>query len=325
MNKTFVYKRMKEKRIRGRNMLKLPNEFQIRIINRYGQEGKKWLENINNIVDTYADKMNLEDIKLLEKLSMNVIAFARTHQYGEVVLKIGAPGVTSESEIKVMKNYSTQYIPKCYYSSIEDRVMLLEKISPGYSLNNLKNKEERIKVFSNIADGLLNPTTNMKKFQTFEELFSKKIEYASLNKKDYSEIMWMIPIAQEMYSEIKKMKLPQYILHDDLHHKNILKAEDGWKAIDPHGIIGERVFETSHFIRAELEQVNIEEDEVEEIVSLLEKYYREDKYLILKALYINLILKVIWYIKNKYEESIISYNRKICETILKILEIKKEE
>lgn len=74
-----------------------------------------------------------------------------------------------------------------------------------------------------------------------------------------------------------------------------------------------------------MEQVNIEEDEIEEIVSLLEKYYTEDKYLILKALYINLALKIIWYIKNKYEEPIISYNKKICETILQILEIKKEE
>lgn len=105
---------------------------------------------------------------------MNVIVFAKSHQYGEVVLKIGAPGVTSESEIKVMKYYSTKYIPKCYYSSIENRVMLLEKISPGYSLNNLKNREERIKIFSDIADGLLNPATNMKEFQTLEELLSKK-------------------------------------------------------------------------------------------------------------------------------------------------------
>lgn len=47
-------------------MLKLPNEFQIRIISRYGQKGKKWLENISDTIEKYTDKMKLEDIKLLE-------------------------------------------------------------------------------------------------------------------------------------------------------------------------------------------------------------------------------------------------------------------
>lgn len=35
------------------------------------------------------------------------------------------------------------------------------------------------------------------------------------------------------------------MLHGDLQHRNILKSGDKWKAIDPHGIIAERVFETA--------------------------------------------------------------------------------
>ena len=42
-----------------------------------------------------------------------------------------------------------------------------------------------------------------------------------------------------LYSEVQKMKLNKYILHNDLNHKNILKSENGWKVIDPHGLVKE--------------------------------------------------------------------------------------
>ena len=40
-----------------------------------------------------------------------------------------------------------------------------------------------------------------------------------------------------------------YLLHGDLHHENILHDNDGWIAIDPKGVIGEREYEFGAFIR----------------------------------------------------------------------------
>ena len=112
------------------------------------------------------------------------------------------------------------------------------------------------------------------------------------------------------------MNLKKYILHDDLQYRNILKTKEGWKAIDPHGVIGAKVIETSQFIRGELELSSIEGKEIDEIVSLLSKYFKEDKKLILETLYMNIILKIIWYIKNKYSDETISYNLEIGKEIL---------
>lgn len=38
-------------------------------------------------------------------------------------------------------------------------------------------------------------------------------------------------------------------LHGDLHHENILESGDGWVAIDPKGLWGDRAFEFAAFLR----------------------------------------------------------------------------
>lgn len=296
-------------------MLDLPEKFKTNMINRYAKKGKTWLENIDAIVEKYIKKFKLSHIELIENLSINLVFFGKSELYGDVVLKVGAPGPTSLTEINVMKLYSSEYIPKCYFSSMEDRVMILEKISPGYSLKNLNNLEERIKIFSDISNHLLIPANSTKNFPTFDDLIKERMEYVYQNKSSFSDITQMIDFANEIYARIKEKSLQKYILHEDLHHKNILKSQNGWKAIDPHGIIGERAFETCQFIRAELENEIFNETKLEKIVILLSQHFKEDKQLILESLYVYLILKVINLKKNKHSIDTISYNISICQKL----------
>ena len=121
---------------------------------------------------------------------------------------------------------------------------------------------------------------------------------------------------------MQEMNLPKYILHDDLHHKNIFKSENGWKAIDPHGIIGEKVIETAQFLRAELKHTNLEKHEINNLISLMSKHYKEDKKLILETLYFYTIGKVIWQIRIKADSEAISYLITVCKTLLKMLGLK---
>lgn len=53
--------------------LELPNKYKDKIINRYGAKGEEWLENINNIVEKYKKQFQLQDIKLIENLTMNIV------------------------------------------------------------------------------------------------------------------------------------------------------------------------------------------------------------------------------------------------------------
>ncbi len=296
-------------------MLELPNTYKNKIINRYGAKGEKWLKSINTIVEKYKKQFQLQELELIENLTMNIVIFAKSHQYGDIVMKIGVPEKTSITEMNIMKHYLSEYVPKCYASCLEDRVMILEKLTPGYSLSHLKDREERVKIFSKIANHLLVEVNDKTKdFPTFDELFQEEIKYVYENKQNYLAIIEMVDRASDIYQKIKEMNLKKYVLHEDLFHQNILKTKEGWKAIDPHGVIGEKVIETSQFVREELKLSSIKE--IDEIVSLLSKYFKEDKKLILGTLYIDIVLKLIGYIKNKYSNEIISYNIEIGKEIL---------
>lgn len=305
-------------------MITLLDNFKTKIINRYGEVGNEWLNNIDKVIKKYEKLFNLKNIRLVDNISINLVLFADSSKFGNVVVKIGAPGRTIISEIQTIKYYSTDYFPKCYYYSIEDGVIILERIFPGYNLSSLENFEERVKVFIELSNNLLIPiekVNDSEEFLSFHDIFKNKIEYAYKNKSQFKDILWMIDEANRIYDKIYEMNLPKYILHNDLHHKNILKAKDGWKAIDPLGIIGERVIELSQFIRSEFDNINLDNEyEFLEIISLVSKYFMEDKTLILETLYIYIIEKVIHYIKNKDNQKRIIHNINICKKILQYID-----
>ena len=238
--------------------------------------GIKWLNSIDEIIEKYKKKFNLYNIRLVKNLTMNILLFASSNEYGEVV-------------------------------------MIIEKIYPGYQLNNLKNQEERIIVFCKILNNITIEDIPKSTFQSYEESLKEKIEFVYNDKQKYSNILHMVDIVKNFYSEIKNMNLPKYILHNDLQHKNILKSNDEWKVIDPHGIIGEKIFETTQFIRAELEYTNL--DKMDNIITLISKHLNEDKILIYKALYISTFLKLVYYINAKYDINVICYNIEMCDKI----------
>lgn len=292
-------------------MITLPEKFKKSIINRYYEDGVKWLNNIDKLIEKNISKYELKDIRLANKLTINLVLFAKSRQYGNVVLKI-TPGTTVISEVSAIKHYSSKYSTICYDYDKEDKVMVLELLSPGTSLFNLDNLEERIKTFSNIAINLMFDTENKCDFKIFEKRFNDKIICVEQNKEEFLDIINVINTGIQFYKELKEINLPKYVLHGDLQHRNILKSGNKWKAIDPHGIIAERAFETAPFILNEFKHYKTDIDELNNMISLISKYFKEDKKLIEKVLYITITEKIIWHRHNKYDEEVIPTYIDIC-------------
>ena len=161
-------------------MINLPDNFKTKIINRYGEEGYNWLNRIDNVVDKYKKQFMLKNIRLVDEISMNVVLFAESLEFGNIVIKIGAPSKTIISEMHTI--------------------------------------------------------------------------------------------------------------------------------------------ELSQFIRNELDNINLDnEREFDEIISLVSKYYEEDKTLILETLYIYIINKVIFYIESKDTPNRIIHNINVCKKILQYI------
>lgn len=299
-------------------MIILPNEFKESIINRYNEDGIKWLNDIDNLIEKYINKYELEDIKLVNKLSINLVFFAKSKQYRDVVFKIAPIKKSAISEASAIKHFPSKYSPICYNYDKEDEIIILERLLPGTPLLNLDNLEERIKIFSNIANNIMFQTEDKDNFKTYEERFNDKIIYAEQNKEKYLDITNIINTAIQFYKELKEYNLPKYVIHGDLQHKNILKSGYNWKAIDPHGIIAERAFETAPFILNEFDCYNTYIEELDNIILLISKYFKEDKKLIEKALFITIVEKIIWHRQSKCDERVIPTYIDICNYLMRI-------
>jgi streptomycin 6-kinase len=53
----------------------------------------------------------------------------------------------------------------------------------------------------------------------------------------------------EVYGELCNTMGEPVVLHGDLHHENVLRSGDGWVAIDPKGVVGEREYDTGALLR----------------------------------------------------------------------------
>lgn len=301
-------------------MVVLSKEFKNKIVSRYEEKGIDWLNSIDGIIYKYTKKFNLKNIKILDNLTMNIVITANSDDFGDIIMKIGTPGITSVNEIKYINLLTLKHMVKCYYYNIDDRVMILERIYPGYSLNEIKNIDDKIEIFSNMLDDICSNSKYYDEFPTYDRKLKQKVEEVKKYSNTYPNLVDMINTSTKMYQEISSMKLPKYILHDDLQPINILKSTNGWKMIDPHGIVGEKIFETCQFIKSALQKDNFTIDNLKIIVKKVSKRLNEDENLIYKSLYIDYTIKILFYIKSGYDENIILQNIDICKAIFNCIE-----
>lgn len=55
----------------------------------------------------------------------------------------------------------------------------------------------------------------------------------------------VVDAARGVFAELIADPIAPVVLHGDLHHLNVLKAGEGWRAIDPHGWVGDPAFEAA--------------------------------------------------------------------------------
>ena len=71
--------------------------------------------------------------------------------------------------------------------------------------------------------------------------------------------------ARELRDQLLKTAASDVLLHDDLHHDNILQNGNDWVAIDPKGVIGEPAYELAAFIRNPIPEL-LTHDNVQNVI-----------------------------------------------------------
>lgn len=303
-------------------MIKLPNQYKTKIISMFGSLGENWLTNVPEVVDRYIKNFNLTNLRIHEDLSINLILYAECEEYGKIVLKIGLP-VFYEliyREVKALEEFNGKNACKCYYSNLNDGIRILERLVPGETLNNVEDREERIKVFCEVALNLDVKFEYHIQLPSYREILDRSINQSKEQPEKFKILKELIIAADNLYKEIESKDLPKYLLHADLHHDNILTSSNGRKAIDPHGFLGEKVLETARFMENEIQKQEMSKYNILEIVNLMANYFNEDKVLICKVLFIDYVLSTCWDIEMNFSDEHINRDINNLKLILVCLD-----
>ncbi|MBM3239235.1 hypothetical protein FJZ31_23315 [Candidatus Poribacteria bacterium] len=281
----------------GKSDILIPDYFKAQIRRCFGTKGANWLSQLDELLNRCLIKWNLANCHLATNLSVNLVCFADSPDYGSVVLKIGVPHPELYTEMTALSLYNGGNICLCYDSDIDLGAMLLERVIPGHNLTVLQHEQESIKIAADVISTLPIPVNDDNILPSFSDWLEKAFSRVRKENKVGREWLFFVDQAERLFQEIDALERQKVLLHGDLHHENILYDKNGqWKAIDPKGVIGIPCMEAARFIQNQLEKVNLKDKSscLEEMVTVFGTAFDRPKRTIALCAFIDCVLSRCW-------------------------------
>jgi streptomycin 6-kinase len=240
----------------------IPDYFKSNIHRLFGEKGDNWIEDVHTIIGACVERFKLSSVSPAGGLSVNLVYFADSADYGAVVLKVCFPSRELYSEIESLLLFDGKGICCCYAYDFDLGAILIERLIPGDELNSIDDKDERVRVGAGLIANLPKPAAAENTLPRFDDWISRAFGRARAEKKATGRFLEHIDNAEEKYAGFTKAGRPEYVLHGDLHHTNMLSHSGrkgatndnstGFIAIDPKGVVGVREMEPGRFIQNHL-------------------------------------------------------------------------
>ncbi len=231
----------------------------IRIV--FAEAGAAWLQQLPSLIDECEQRWHLR-VQPPFKLSYNYVAPAVRADESLVVLKLGVPNDELTSEINALRLYAGRGICKLIEADEARGILLLEQLHPGTMLSTLvPHQDERAtEIAAEVMRQLWQPAPAQHHFRTLESWTNGILEIrekfnGGTGPFPENLVAQAESLRAQLLSSTSNSNSNQFLLHGDLHHFNILQTEQGWRAIDPKGIIGEPAYEIASFLYNPNEQL----------------------------------------------------------------------
>jgi streptomycin 6-kinase len=219
-------------------------------------------------------------------------------QYGECVLKIGKAAAEAWREYHALEEYGESLFCRVYKADRFGGAMLLERIRPGTALRKEPSLSQRLDCFCTLFQAFHRPPACPERFPTYTQ-WIRRITRVMENTEEHPWMTAHMRIARERYLALRRRYRRNLLLHGDLHHDNILLGEDGYRLIDPKGVIGDPVFEIGRFFINELHQrADDPIGEIQQLAVELTKRLSIPYRHILELVYIDLCLTARWFVED---------------------------
>lgn len=225
----------------------IPEHFRQDMIVCFGQErAEDWLERLTTILARCAERWQLTILPPVENLSFHYVAPAVRTDGTPVIVKACSPTGEFAREAEALRLFHGEGMARLLEVDSEHAVMLLERLMPGTVLAQLVPEEDEraISILTSVMRQLWQPAPAQHPFPTVADwakgLGCLRARYdggcGPFPKR-------LVEEAETLFAELLATAGPPMLLHGDLHHENVLRVGNTWRAIDPKGLVGDPGYE----------------------------------------------------------------------------------
>lgn len=304
----------------AREMVDIPEYFKLKAARQFGQAGPGWVQELPSTLSQCLKRWNLLDCQPIDDLSINLVCFAKSPVYGDVVLKIEGPHSERFTEMAALELYAGRYACQCLECDRERGVLLLERIMPGNDLRSVAAKDEQLAIGTEILCKLPIPLRDSHGFPSYRDWLTNTFSTMQRQYQPDDLMKKLMSTAWELFVEVDDSE--KFLLHGDLHHENILQAGNGeWKIIDPQGVVGSAVFECGRFIENHVINDNgIDQEEAFHAISYMADRMSQPKRRIAAAFFILHLLSICWGYEMNYTHQQLAQGVLECAELVKMIE-----
>jgi streptomycin 6-kinase len=234
----------------------LPDSFVRTLSEAFGAKGVAWLKRLPALVAECERRYALTILPPFA-LSYNYVAPAVRADGADVALKLGVPNPELLTEIVALRHYGGRGIVQLLDADEEQGILLLERLKPGTTLLSLADDEEATAIAAQVMGRLWRPPPAGHSFPSVARwaagMARLRHEFDGGSGPFPARL---VALAEALFADLLGSMGGPVLLHGDLHHENILRAErQPWLALDPKGVVGEPAYEVGALLRNPLPQL----------------------------------------------------------------------
>lgn len=224
----------------------IPTTLSRNVVETWGDAGRRWLTELPELESSVLRDWELEPGTPFS-LSFNWVTSVNRADGSAAVLKLGVPhaGHLAE-EAAALEFFAGQGAVRLLARDVDRGALLLERANPGTPISALvpSRDEEATTAFVDVLRRLHRtapPGWPLPELAARSASFSNHLR---LHPEGGLIPRHLVERAGRLFDELCATAPDRVILHGDLHHDNILRADrEPWLAIDPHGVVGDPGYE----------------------------------------------------------------------------------
>lgn len=215
------------------------------------EDAAPWLADLPALLAGLEHRWNVRVTGLVPDLSYNVVAFAESADGAACILKLSPPSADIAREIAALRLYDGDGTCRLLEADSGAAALLLERVLPGASLWSTdcadpRADEAATRSAAQLMRQLWRPVPADNPFRTLASWTRAIPAYLAAETGPLPRAL--VRRAEGLRRELLETE-SKVLLHADLHHGNILRAErQAYLAIDPKGIVGPRGYEVGPFL-----------------------------------------------------------------------------